>query len=79
MGPHFYCVLLRSGARTRTLNKWTRTTCVANYTTPEGLDYLTGNARLAANRWIYLGDSRGPRTKGSVSNNAADADVKSLF
>ena len=28
--------LTRSGARTRTLNNWTRTSCVANYTTPEG-------------------------------------------
>ena len=29
-------VVLSSGGRTRTPNRWTRTTCVADYTTPEG-------------------------------------------
>ncbi len=29
-------LLAGSGGRTRTPNRWTRTTCVANYTTPEG-------------------------------------------
>jgi hypothetical protein len=35
---------VRSGARTRTLNNWTRTSCVANYTTPEGLGKPTRDA-----------------------------------
>ncbi len=32
---------LSSGARTRTPNNWTRTSCVTDYTTPEGLSQVS--------------------------------------
>ena len=49
-----------SGGRTRTPNDWTRTSCVANYTTPErwapkGHDSVTVRYRLPACRKLQAG------------------------
>src|SRR5215218_7361407 len=45
---------MSSGGRTRTPNDWTRTSCVANYTTPEG-----GPRRASM---MVAGADRGPET-----------------
>src|SRR5665647_689451 len=70
---------LRSAARTRTLNNWTRTSCVANYTTPEGLGNLIRVRSLTATGQWNLRSRRRPRTESPVANEAANADFQGLF
>ena len=69
--------LIRSGARTRTLNNWTRTSCVANYTTPEGLGKLTRDAKISPAR---APDAISRTTSGTAeADDATDAHFEGLF
>src|SRR5665213_720410 len=70
--------LIRSGARTRTLNNWTRTSCVANYTTPEGLGKPTRDAEEYASDGCQL-RSVEPRMETLKANNATDAHFEGLL
>src|ERR1700685_861428 len=71
-----YSNSIRSGARTRTLNNWTRTSCVANYTTPEGLGKPTRDVEDTAS---VLARSVEPRVEDSKPDDATDAHLEGLF
>src|ERR1700722_9152569 len=70
---------IRSGARTRTLNNWTRTSCVANYTTPEGLGNLIGPYFSTARSVMSDDRCRGPFTEQVVPDDAPDTNLQGLF
>lgn len=66
--------LQSSGGRTRTPNKWTRTTRVTNYTTPEGRVNVTGWERGGTKPHRGAQSGSAPSSQPAVIDDAANCD-----